>query len=146
MKPAAKTFVVRSPEIAKQLVAYVKDHAAEMIAAGTPLACRVYPWHPPATDAQRALIWVIVGQIAAHYRPGGKSFSPEAIHEYAKRELLPEETASGVQKWKILPDDSRVLVMSTEQLNRDEKKAYIDALLAWAATELGVEISIEQAA
>ncbi len=55
---------------------------------------------------------------------------------------LPDETSRGVKKWRYLPNGDRDLAMSTENLNRAEKSIYIEKLMAWAATDLNVEIRL----
>jgi hypothetical protein len=47
-----------------------------------------------------------------------------------------------VKKWRTLANGDRILNMSTTHLDREEKTAYIDALLAFAAS-IGVTVEIE---
>lgn len=138
-----RVFVLRSADHARLLHQFLKANAAAMAEQGQPLEVSVRVWKPKATDEQRALIWIINEQIAQQAWVGGRRYDAECWHEKAKQDLLPEETSRGVPKWKILPNDRRVLNMSTENLNRAEKSAYIDALLAFAA-DLGVEVHIEE--
>lgn len=139
----SRVFVLRGPDQARLLHQFLKGNAKAMADQGQPLEVRVSVWKPKATDAQRALIWIINEQIAQQAWVAGRRFDAECWHEKAKQDLLPEETSRGVKKWRLLPNDGRVLNMSTENLNRAEKTEYIDALLAWAA-DLGVEVHIEQ--
>lgn len=139
-----KTFVLRSEDQCLRLGAFIKSNASAMVEQGTPLAVRVYEYVPRASDEQRALIWIVMGQIASEAWVKGRQFDAETWHEHAKRLLLPEETAKGTAKWRILPDGSRALAMGTEDLDRKEKSAYIDALLAWAAADLGIDIHIKE--
>lgn len=142
MSALSRTFVLRSEEQAKALHAFLKQNASAMAEQGQPLEVHVSVWKPRATDAQRALIWIINDQIAQQAWVRGRRFDAETWHEHAKRELLPEETKRGVKKWRVLPNGDRELSMSTENLDREEKTAYIDALLAFAAS-LGVTVQIE---
>lgn len=137
-----RTFVLRDENVAKLLWNFIKANAADMAARGEPLEVRVSIWKPKATDAQRSLIWVINEQIAQGAWVHGRRFEAEPWHEQMKRELLPEKTNRGVEKWRALANGERVLNMSTEHLDRQEKTAYIEALLARAA-ELGVEVHID---
>ena len=140
-----KTFVLRSAEQWKLLTAFVKANAAAMTERGTPLAVRVYEYAPKASDEQRALIWVANEQIAQQAWINGRQFDAEVWHSHLKRELLPEESSRGAKKWRYLPSGERELGMGTEDLDRREKILYIDALLAYAATELGVSVQIREA-
>ncbi|MEY4952512.1 MAG: hypothetical protein RL299_936 [Pseudomonadota bacterium] len=139
----SRVFVLRGPEQARLLHQFLKSNAKTMADQGQPLEVRVSVWKPKATDEQRSLIWVINEQIAQQAWVAGRCFDAETWHEQMKRELLPEQTSRGVQKWRVLSNGERLLGMSTENLNRAEKSDYIDALLARAA-DLGVEVRIEQ--
>lgn len=138
----SRVFILRGPDQARLLHQFLKANAAAMAEQGQPLEVRVSVWKPKATDAQRAIIWIINDQIAEQAWVGGRRYDAECWHEQAKRELLPDVTSRGVEKWRILSNGERLLHMSTENLNRAEKSAYIDALLAFAA-DLGVEVHIE---
>jgi hypothetical protein len=144
MTALARTFVIRGPENAATLHAFLKQNAASMAEQGQPLEVRVTVWKPRASDEQRALIWVINEQIAQQAWIGGRRFDAETWHEQCKRELLPEESKRGVQKWRVLANGERVLHMSTENLDRHEKSEYLQALLAFAGS-LGVDVAIQAA-
>ena len=146
MSMPPKTFVLRGEEQWNLLAAFVKANAAAMVEQGTPLAVRVYEYASKASDEQRALIWVVMAQVADQAWIGGRQFDAETLHEHAKRLLLPEETAKGKKKWCVLPNGERALAIGTEDLDRKEKTAYIDALMAWAAAELGINIHIKETA
>lgn len=138
----SRTFVIRNAENAKALHQFLKQNAAAMAEQGEPLEVRVSVWKPRASDAQHNLIWVINEQIAQQAWIRGRRYDAETWHEQAKRELLPDETKKGVKKWRTLANGDRVLNMSTTHLDREEKTAYIDALLAFAAS-IGVTVEIE---
>jgi len=136
----ARTFILRSPEHAQSLMAFVRSNARELADQGTPLQVRVSIYRRSRSTEQNALMWVRLTQIAEQAWVGGKQFSAEAWHEHFKRELLPEETASGVSKWRDLPRGGRELAMSTTDLNVAEFGDYLTALEAYAASELGVTL------
>lgn len=140
--PLSRIFVLRGEDQKRLLYAFLKNNADAMAEQGQPLEVLVRVWKPRATDAQRAIIWVINQQIAEQAWVRGRLYEADIWHEQAKRELLPDETRKGVPKWKFLPNGERELNMSTEHLDREEKTAYIDALLAYAGS-LGVTIEIE---
>jgi len=142
MSQLARTFVIRSAEDAQRLIAFLKLNAPAAIEHGEPLEATIRVHRPKASDAQRALIWIVLGQIAEQAWIAGRQFDAETWAEHSKRELLPEQTTRGVQKWRITPKGDRELNMSTEHLDRREKTDYIDALLAMAAS-LGVTVEIQ---
>lgn len=137
-----RTFVLRDAAVTKLLWNFIKANAADMAARDEPLEVRISIWKPKASDAQRALIWVINEQIAQGAWVGGRRYDAETWHEQAKRDLLPDETRKGVKKWRTLANGDRVLNMSTEHLDREEKTVYINELLAYAAN-LGVSVHID---
>ncbi len=137
-----RSFVLHGPDQAQRLHSFLKQNASAMAERGEPLEVRVSVFKAKATDEQRALIWLVNGQIAEQAWVRGRQYDAETWHEHAKRELLPEKTAKGKAKWRFLPDGSRALALSTEDLNRSEKSLYIDQLIAWATTELGVQVEI----
>lgn len=139
----SRVFVLRSGDQVKLLMNFLRQNAKAMAEAEQPLEVRISVWKPRATDAQRALIWVINQQIAEQAWVHGRRFDAPVWHEQLKRELLPEMTKKGVPKWRATPDEGRELNMSTENLDREEKTAYIEALLARAA-DLGCTIHIDE--
>jgi hypothetical protein len=136
-----RSFILRGEDQARLLHAFLKANARQMAAAGKPLEVTVTEWKPRASDGQRALIWVINQHIADQAWVNGRRYEADVWHEQLKRDLLPEETRKGVPKWKLLANGDRMLHMSTEDLDREEKNEYITALLAYAA-DLGVEINL----
>jgi len=137
-----RNFVIRNADNARALWNFIKENAAAMIEQGRFIAVRVYEWKPQATDAQRALIWIINQQMEEKAWIKAKRYEADIWHEQFKREFLPDETRKGVKKWLVLPNGERSLHMSTEDLDREEKSTYIDQCIAYAAS-IGVEIVIE---
>lgn len=138
-----RTFVIRTRDDMARLWAFLKANAAPMAEQERFIECRVYEWKPRATDKQRGLIWIVNEQIASQAWVAGRRFAAEIWHEQLKRDHLPEETRKGVKKWRVLPDGTRELFMSTEDLDRSEKSEYIDRCIAYAAADLGITIVIE---
>ena len=137
-----RSFVIRDSKVEDALHAFIRMNAKAMYESKHPMEVICREYKPKATDPQRALIWIINEQIAKQAWFAGRQFDAETIHEYCKRDLLPDICEKGVEKWRYLPGGDRVLQMSTEDLNRAEKADYITALLAFAA-EQGVEVEIE---
>ena len=134
----ARTFILRGPEQWQSLSAFIRSNAGPMAAQGQPLEVRVSVHKAKRSSEQNALYWVLLTQISEQAWVAGRQFAPEVWAEHMKRELLPEETARGVKKWRHLPNGDRVLAMSTGDLNVSEFSTYVEKLQAKAAVELGV--------
>lgn len=134
----ARTFILRSAEHAHSLIAFLKSNAGPMAEQGQPLEVRVSVYKAKRSNEQNALMWVLLTQIAEQAWVAGRQFAAEVWNEHFKRELLPEETARGVKKWRALPNGDRELFMSTSDLNTSEMSTYVEMLQAKAAVELGV--------
>jgi hypothetical protein len=145
MTTLARTFVLHGPSQAKQLHAFLKQNAAAMAEQGRPLEVRVSVYKAKRSTDQNALMWALLQQIADQAWIGGRHFDAEVWHEHFKRELLPDETARGVKKWRVLPSGHRELFMGTSDLDVAEFSAYLDALQAKAATDLGVTFDLQPA-
>jgi len=73
----------------------------------------------------------------------GRQHSVEVLHEYFKRELLPDDfdpelCIEGYMKWDVDPGGNRVLVGSTKQLTVKGFSQYLEAVFAFGAA-MGVE-------
>jgi hypothetical protein len=134
----ARTFVLHTADHAAAMLAFVKANAAAMAKQGQPLEVRVSVHKAKRSSEQNALMWVLLTAIADQAWVAGRQFDAEVWHEHLKRELLPEETARGVAKWRYLPSGDRVLAMSTTDLDVSEFSTYVEKLQAKAAVELGV--------
>ena len=134
----ARTFVLHTGEHLQSLAAFLKANAGAMAKQGQPLEVRVSVHKAKRSTEQNALYWVLLTQIAEQAWVAGRQFAAEVWAEHMKRELLPEETARGVQKWRYLPNGDRDLAMSTTDLNVSEMSTYVEKLQAKAAVELGV--------
>lgn len=134
-----RTFILRQPDDGQALIAYLKEHAGQMVAAGTPLQVTVAPYKATRSNEQNARFWVaVVTPIAEQVAVNGTKFDAETWAHFLKEKLLPETCARGVDKWLMLPDGSRTLSMSTTHLNTEEFSEFMERCEAYAATELGV--------
>lgn len=92
---------------------------------------------------QNALMWVgPLKDISEQAVIDGKRFSPEAWHEWFKREFLPEAydhdlCKEGYVKWTFQPDGERVLIGSTTQLTVKGFAQYMEQVYAFGGN-LGV--------
>ena len=140
MATNARVFILREPVHAHSLIAFLKENAGEQARIGRPLEVRVSVYREKRSSGANALMWVWLGQIADQVRPNGQRFDAEVWNGFFKRELLPEETARGVKKWRLLPNGERELFMSTSDLDVEEMGTYLTAMQAHAATEFGLRL------
>lgn len=135
-----RLFVLREPLHLQSLQACLAANWQNMATTGDPMAVRLSIYRKDRSNEQNALMWVWLDKIAQDGWASGQQFSTEIWHEYAKRELLPDECARGIKKWRHLPTGERILQMGTSHLNTEEMGVYLDKLQAWAVTEVGVEL------
>lgn len=141
MPAVARTFILREDQNAQALWAFLRNNWKAMAGDGKPLAVRVFEYKQKRSDEQNALMWVWLQQIAEQAYVGGRRYDAEIWHEHMKEQFLPEETAAGKKKWAQLPNGSRRLVLSTTDLDKAEFTTYLDQIVAYAATDLGVQLS-----
>lgn len=94
---------------------------------------------------QNALMWAgPLSDIAEQCYVNGRTYTAEVLHEYFKREFLPEDfdpeqCKDGYRKWDYTPKGERVLVGSTTQLTVRGFARYLQQIEAYGQTELGVQ-------
>ena len=137
-----RIFVARQPVHVESMIAFVRANWEAMARDGRPLAARFSVYRKDRSAEQNSLMWVWLEQISRDVWVAGRQFDCKVWNEHAKRELLPETCAKGVDKWTVLPTGERVLAMSTTDLNVAEMGDYLDRLSAWAAVEHGVELHV----
>jgi hypothetical protein len=111
------------------------------------IECVIRDFKKNATEEQRGLMWVRIGEIAEQGYLQGKRFSAAAWHEQFKEWYLPEEytegiTKDGYQKWVETPKGARRLIGSTEMLTAKGKALHVLQIEAFGASELGVRFSV----
>lgn len=135
-----RTIIINNEAGAKAACAHIMSNWQAMCHNKTPMAARLYEYKRNATDEQRALMWIRLGEIAEQVWVDGRQYSAEIWHEHAKREFLPEEDGpskmakKNYRKWSHLPDGSRSLTGSTEGLTVAGKAEYITKLEAFGAS------------
>ncbi len=135
-----RLFVLREQLHFNSLIAALSANWQAMAAMDKPLGVTVAPYKKKRSHEQNALMWVWLTQISHQAWVAGRQFDEETWNEHAKREFLPERTSKGLEKWRFLPSGERVLAISTPDLNTGEMSLYMNALEAWAVSDLGVEI------
>ena len=93
------------------------------------------------TDKQRAYLHaVVLAEIALYARPGGQQFPMKVWKEHFRKEWLGFKTVTNINPITGRKHRTRVRV-STEDLGITAMAEYIDRIIAYAATELGVVVS-----
>ena len=134
-----RSFILNTPEKAAEMLAFVKAHAETAVRSGQPLQVTVARYKPRRSNGSNKFYWgAVLQQISDQVRVGGQWFAPDVWGEHLKQRFLPEQCASGVDKWAVYPDGTRVLAMGTSDLNSEEMSLYLNECQAYATTELGV--------
>ena len=134
-----RSFVLRTPQDAAELTAVLKATAGPAAEAGKPLLVTIAQRAESRSSKANRFMWAAVLQPAAEQLTlNGHKFSAETLHEYMKRQHLPEVTANGKHKWAILPSGERVLAIGTTDLDAAEFAEYLEKIQAEAAGDWGV--------
>lgn len=126
-----KTFILREPEHAKAMVAYVKEHAGPQAAAQKPLVVTVTEYRAIRSNDQNARYWALLTEIAEGVPMGGKWYDRDIWHEYLKQKFAPQSEA---------PDGS-IIPMSTSRMNVEQFAKYMTQVEVYATRDLGVEFT-----
>jgi hypothetical protein len=126
----SRTFILRDPEHAKAMVAYVKEHAGPQAAAKRPLVVTVTEYKAKRSSEANARYWALLGEIAEQVEVNGKWFSRDVWHEWAKEQYAPK-----------VEGPSGLLTVSTTQMNVEQFTQYMTQIESYAAQELGVEFA-----
>lgn len=134
-----KTYILRTPEVAVEMLAFIKAHARAALDARKPLQVVVSHFRPLRTNGSNRYLWAAVLQpIAEQAMVNGAYMPADAWHEYLKRRFLPEMCAAGKPKWQQWPDGEKTLAMGTSDLNATEMALYLEQVQAFAVNELAV--------
>lgn len=127
-----RTFVLRAPEHAHALIAFLKANAGPQVAAKKPLVVTVDTYKATRTGDQNRLLHALLNDIAEQAVVDGKQFEVEVWKDHVKRNFI------GTEEVKL--PDGTVLSrsMSTTALNVGEFSELIDRVRAWAVNDLGV--------
>lgn len=98
-----------------------------------PLLLSIKPWSDTPSDRQRRRHWAIMQEIASLAEVDGKRFTADTWHTHFKGLFL---------GWEDLPGGTMVPKSSTG-LTRGEYSDFTDACIAYAATDLGLQLSGE---
>lgn len=126
MRP--KVFILRSDTQAAALATFLRLNRQACANAGKPLQVIVMQHGDKRHNAQNALMWVLLGQIAEQAMIDGRQYSAVCWHEHFKGLLL---------GFVDLPNGGKMPI-STTDLTVQEFAEYVTRLQATAAQSLGV--------
>ncbi|MCR4301262.1 MAG: recombination protein NinB [Sulfuricaulis sp.] len=125
-----KTFVLRDDIHCRQLYAFLRSNWLRMAQSGKPLGVMVAEHKARRSNPQNKKLWAVLHEIAEHAWVDGKQYSADAWHEHFKRQFI------GVEE---LPGGATAGI-STATLDVDAFSEYIERILHYATTQLGVVI------
>jgi len=113
----------------------------EQLKAGRHLVMELKLWEDDITQKQRAYLHaVVLTEIAQYARPNGQQFPMPVWKEHFRKEWLGFKVVTAINPITGKKSRRRVRV-STEDLGIRAMAEYIDRMIAYAATELGVVVS-----
>lgn len=134
-----REFVLDNPQRWNAAQAFVESNREAMIQAKNPLRLIITTEEAKRNAEQNKYYWkAVITQIAEQVWIEGKQFSKEAWHEMAARKF-------GVCKDVELPSGEVVIKrLSTTEMRVKEFAKYIEQVMAWAASELGVIFYVQE--
>lgn len=143
---APRTFNVRDEAVRDRLVAAIQHMPVDGL---RPLEVVIREVSVKRRDVQNALYWALLNDIASQAWIEGKQYSADVLHEYMKRNMLPEDdqldpadVREGYLKWKLDPAGDRVLIGSTTMLTVQGFAKLINGVEAFGA-QLGVQFGAQ---
>lgn len=134
-----REFVIDSLQRWNAAQAFVESNREAMIQAKNPLRLIITTEEAKRNAEQNKYYWkAVITQIAKQVWIEGKQFSKEAWHEMAARKF-------GACKDVELPNGEIVIKrLSTTEMGVREFAHYIEEVMAWAASELGVIFYVQE--
>lgn len=124
-------------ELAQRAWPWVKDQTGQ----GRALCAEFRLLDDVITNEQRGYLHgVVLRDIAAFARPGGVQHDMKTWKEYFRSTWLGFKVVTSIDPFTLKKSRRRVRV-STEDLGVRKLAEYIDRIIAFAATDLGVEVS-----
>lgn len=133
---------LHSPDQARAVLkAHTLPWVGQQLEQGRQLVAEFRLLDDDITDKQRAYLHaVVLAEIALYARPGGQQFPMKVWKEHFRKEWLGFKTVTNINPITGRKHRTRVRV-STEDLGITAMAEYIDRIIAYAATELGVVVS-----
>lgn len=125
-----RTFILRGPEQAKALHAFLKANAAALAEQGKPLAVEVREHKAKRSGQQNRRYWALLRFIAENAWVSGRQFSDDAWHEHFKRQFIGTEELPG----------GATAGISTSTLDVAAFGAYMEAIERFAGSDLGIDM------
>ncbi|MES2973382.1 MAG: hypothetical protein V4757_07225 [Pseudomonadota bacterium] len=135
-------FELHSPEQAHQVIAHgAWPYVKEQTGHGRHLVMTIGLLEDDITNAQRGYLHaVVLTEIAQFARANGEQFPMSVWKEHFRSEFLGFKLVTAINPFTGRKSRRRVRV-STEDLGIKAMAEYIDRIIAFAATELGVQVS-----
>ena len=130
MTTISRTIVLRNDSNAQSLWSLLKSNWRALADAGKPIAVTVQEHKAKRSGDQNKRYWAMLNEIAANAWLDGRQFSSAAWHAYFAAQFVGCEDLPGGGSTAI----------STTTLNVEEFSAYMERVMHFAATELGVEL------
>lgn len=129
-----RTWVLRNPDAAHDLIAFLKENAGAAAADKKPLTVTVAEHRVKRSEEQNRKLHAILNAIAEQATVGGKYYSAEVWKEHVRRKFIGLDEID-------LPDGTRIeRGLSTTSLSVAEFSNLIEIVSAWAQTELNIEV------
>ena len=133
--------IVSTREGAHRVAKLAYDRARDLIADGKQVRIRTEEAEDERSLRQNRFMWgVVLKEVSEQARIGGQGWASEAWHLHFKREFLGyrfvRETVAG-RKRKVVRKELR----STTRLSVKRMSEYLDKVMAFAVTDLGVVFS-----
>jgi hypothetical protein len=122
------TFVLRAPEHAHKLIAFLKENAGEQARIGQPLVVTVEAYAAKRSGEQNRRLWALLTDIAEQAVIEGKRFSKESWFEHLKSEFAPKQEGP-----------HGLVAMSTTQMTKQQFADFMTRVEIAAVQTLGVE-------
>jgi hypothetical protein len=140
-----RRFILSDPAILARAIAAAQHAPVDPL---RPLEMVIQERKVQRNNAQNDYYWRRVTEIAEQAWIEGRQYRPEILHEYFKRELLPEDDPApesdyvrdNYRKWEHDPTGERILVGSTTMLTVRGFSDFTTRVEAFGA-QLGVEFS-----
>jgi hypothetical protein len=129
-----RTWVLRNPDAAHDLIAFLKENAGAAAADKKPLTVTVDTYKTVRSNDQNRLFHAILKGIAEQAVIDGKQYEQDVWKEIIRCKFIGTEEIN-------LPDGLRIeRGISTKTLSVGDFSNLIEIVRAWAATDLNIEV------
>lgn len=126
-----KQFILRAPEHAQALIAFLKANAGPQAASGRPLSVEVAEYDSKRSHDQNRLLWAVLTEISEQVEVDGKRFSKEAWYAHYLDLFAPKQEGP-----------KGLVPVGSSQMKRLECAEFTTKIQANAAQEFGVEFVV----